>query len=108
MLPYIERITNPTHSFLTIQKWNAESLFFSFLIFERIFQQIWHLALKKLILQFDGKPDPENTGKIYSFHFLPDFKLDNKEKKLPLFKKVYVQLSQYSEFIISDQKSIIK
>ena len=39
-------------------------------------------TLKKLILQFDGKPDPENTGKIYSFQFLPDFKLDNKEKKL--------------------------
>ena len=42
-------------------------------------------TLKKLILQFDGKPDTENTGKIYSFQFMPDFKLDSKEKSYYFF-----------------------
>jgi len=43
-------------------------------------------TLKKLIIQYDGKPDPENEGKSFTFNFLPDYNLDTKDKKLTFLK----------------------
>ena len=41
---------------------------------------------KKIIIQYDGKPDPENEGKSFTFNFLPDYNLDTKDKKLTFLK----------------------
>ena len=38
--------------------------------------------LNKLINQFEGKLDPDNNGKVFKFNFLPDFILNNRQKKL--------------------------
>lgn len=38
-------------------------------------------TLSKLITQFEGKPDPENTGKVFKFNFLPDFHLNTLQRK---------------------------
>jgi hypothetical protein len=38
-------------------------------------------TLNNLISQFEGKPDPENTGKLFKFNFLPDFQLNTLQRK---------------------------
>jgi hypothetical protein len=38
-------------------------------------------TLNNLIRQFEGKPDPENKGKVFKFNFLPDFQLNTLQRK---------------------------
>ena len=38
-------------------------------------------TLQILLDNFEGKPDPENKGKVFKFNFMPDFMLNTFQKK---------------------------
>ena len=38
-------------------------------------------TLQNLIETFQGKPDPENKGKVFKFNFLPDFNMSTHQQK---------------------------
>ena len=38
-------------------------------------------TLQFLLDNFEGKPDPENKGKVFKFNFMPDFILNTFQKK---------------------------